>query len=196
MNLRDIVFNIYMEILKHRVNHISEINLEFGAEIDVRDHNGVIVLSHDYPNDNSEQLVDFIKFFPKNQLLAINVKSCGIEVDVNNMMKQNHKNYFLFDFSLPYLLNSIKLNIPCAQRLSEYEKDLIKGPRWIWIDSFSSIWYDEKYLKLIKDKGYKISLVSPELHKRSNLQDYEKIKSMISKDLIDAICTDELDIWK
>ena len=88
------------------------------------------------------------------------------------------------------------MNIPCALRLSEYEKELINGPKWIWLDSFSSIWYDDEYLKLIKNKGFKIALVSPELHKRSNLQDYKKIKSMISKKLIDAICTDELDRWK
>ena len=196
MNLRDIIFNVYMEILKHRVNHISEIDLEFGAEIDVRDHKGVIVLSHDYPDDNSERLIDFIQSFPKNQLLAINVKSCGIETDVNNIIKQNHENYFLFDFSLPYLLNSINLNIPCALRLSEFEKELIEGPQWIWIDSFSSIWYDDKYIELIKNKGYKIALVSPELHKRTNLQDHEKIKYLISKNLIDAICTDDVEKWK
>ena len=88
-----------MEILKHRVNHIHDIDLDYGAEIDVRDHNGTIVLSHDYPDNNSESLVNFLKHFPKNRLLAINVKSCGIEIDVNNIVKQTHSNYFLFDFS-------------------------------------------------------------------------------------------------
>lgn len=188
-------FTNYMEILKHRVNLMSDIDLEYGAEIDVRDHNGVIVLSHDYPSDNSERLSDFLKHFPKNRLLAINVKSCGIEIDVNNMLK-NHKNYFLFDFSLPYLLKSIHMDIPCALRLSEYEKELFKGPKWAWIDSFHSVWYSDKYIESIKNKGYKIALVSPELHKRSNKLDYEKINSMINKKLVDAICTDVPDKWK
>jgi hypothetical protein len=185
-----------MEILKHRVNRISDIDLEYGAEIDVRDHNGTIVLSHDYPDNNSENLVDFLKYFPKNRLLAINVKSCGIEMNVNNILKQNHNNYFLFDFSLPYLLKSIHVNIPCALRLSEYEKELLEGPKWIWIDSFHSIWYDDKYIKLIKNKGYQTVLVSPELHGRSNQLDYEKIKFLISKNLVDAICTDVPNRWK
>lgn len=185
-----------MEILKHQVNRISDIDFKYGAEIDVRDHNGIIVLSHDYPNSSSENLVDFLKYFPKNRLLAINVKSCGIETDVNNILKQNHDNYFLFDFSLPYLLKSIRMNIPCALRLSEYEKELLEGPKWIWVDSFDSVWYDDKYIESIKNKGYKIVLVSPELHNRTNKLDYEKIKSMINKKLVDAICTDAPDRWK
>ena len=185
-----------MEILKHRVNQISDIDLNFGSEIDVRDHNGMIVLSHDYPDNNSQLLTNFIKHFPKNQLLAINIKSCGIEADVNNIIKQTHKNYFLFDFSLPNLLKSIDLNIPCAIRLSEYEKELFEGPKWVWIDSFDSVWYDHKYLESIKNKGYQIALVSPELHKRINPLDYEKIKSLINKELVDAVCTDVVDRWK
>jgi hypothetical protein len=184
-----------MDILKHRVNHVSDINTKYGAEIDVRDHNGVIVLSHDYPDNNSESLVTFLKHFPKNQLLAINVKSCGIEIDVNNIVKQNHEKYFLFDFSLPSLLKSINMKIPCALRLSEYEKELLKGPTWVWVDSFHSIWYDDKYLELIKNKGYKIMLVSPELHMRSDQLDYKKIKSLINKKLVDAICTDMPKDW-
>lgn len=186
---------MFMEILKHSVNCISDIDLEHGAEIDVRDKNGVIVLSHNYPDENSESLVNFLKSFPKDQLLAINMKSCGIEIDVNNLIKQTHKNYFLFDFSFPYLLSAIQQNIPCALRLSEYEKELLQGLKWVWLDSFHSIWYDEQYLESLKNQGYKIALVSPELHKRSDLLDSRKIESLINKKLVDAICTDILDKW-
>ena len=189
-------FIIYMEILKHRVNYVSDVDFKYGAEIDVRDHNGMIVLSHNYPNDDSNSLVDFLRYFPKNRLLAINVKSCGIEIDVNNIVKQTHNNYFLFDFSLPYLLKSINMQIPCALRLSEYEKEQLNGPKWVWVDSFHSIWYDDEYLQLIKNNGYKTVLVSPELHKRTNELDYQKIESFIDKKLVDAICTDVPDKWK
>ena len=186
----------YMEIIKHRINCICDIDSEFGAEIDVRDNDGKIVLSHDYPDNDSETLSNFLKHFPKNRLLAINVKSCGIEIDVNNIVKQTHSNYFLFDFSLPYLLKSINMQIPCALRLSEYEKEQLRGPKWVWVDSFHSIWYDDKYLELIKNNGYKIVLVSPELHERNNKLDYQKIESLINKKLVDAICTDVPDRWK
>ena len=186
----------FMEIIKHRINCICDIDSKFGAEIDVRDNDGKIILSHDYPDNNSETLSNFLKHFPKNRLLAINVKSCGIEIDVNNIVKQTHSNYFLFDFSLPYLLKSITMQIPCALRLSEYEKEQFSGPKWAWVDSFHSIWYDDKYLELIKNNGYKIVLVSPELHNRNNELDYQKIESLINKKLVDAICTDIPDRWK
>ena len=81
-------------------------------------------------------------------------------------------------------------------KVIEYEKELLEGPKWIWVDSFDSVWYDDKYIESIKNKGYKIVLVSPELHNRTNKLDYEKIKSMINKKLVDAICTDAPDRWK
>ena len=88
------------------------------------------------------------------------------------------------------------MQIPCALRLSEYEKEQLRGPKWVWVDSFHSIWYDDKYLELIKNNGYKIVLVSPELHDRNNKLDYQKIESLINKKLVDAICTDVPDRWK
>ena len=48
-----------MEILKHRVNTINEIDLNFGAEIDVRDYDGSLVLSHDCPNSQNLQLISW-----------------------------------------------------------------------------------------------------------------------------------------
>ena len=112
-----------MEILKHRVNSVDEINQNFGAEIDVRDHNETLVLSHDYPNSQSQKLDDFLKKFPKEKLLAINVKSCGIEKKLALILKNYEVKYFAFDFSFPYIFDAIKNNITCALRLSEYEKN-------------------------------------------------------------------------
>ena len=68
------VLIFYMEIIKHRINCISDIDSEFGAEIDVRDNNGKIVLSHDYPDNTSETLSNFLKHFPKNRLLQLMLK--------------------------------------------------------------------------------------------------------------------------
>ena len=68
-----------MIILKHRCNSIQDIDSKYGAEVDVRDHNGRLVLSHGLPNDKSVELTTYLKIFPKKTLLAINVKSCEIE---------------------------------------------------------------------------------------------------------------------
>lgn len=184
-----------MEIIKHRINVVNEIDQKFGAEIDVRDHNGVLVLSHDYPNSQSQKLDDFIKYFPKERLLAVNVKSCGIEKDLFDILNDSKVKYFTFDFSFPYLLKAINNNLTCALRLSEYEKEIVKGPQWVWVDSFHSMWFDEKYIQTVKNLGYHIAIVSPELHGRNDKKEIEEIKILIKKKLIDAICTDTPEMW-
>lgn len=185
-----------MEILKHRANTIKRIEKGYGSEIDIRDHNGEIVLSHDYPDNKVITLKEYLDDFPINSLLAINVKSSGIEKDLKRLLdKSQHRNYFVFDFSIPYLLEAIKLDLICACRLSEYEKYIFPECKWVWIDCFHSLWYDESYLKLLKKK-HKIAIVSPELHGRTEQNEILKIKEMISANLIDALCTKEPKMWQ
>jgi len=184
-----------MQIIKHKINTIEEIDKNFGAEIDVRDYDGELVLSHDIPNQKSQKLENFLNFFPENKLLAINVKSCGIEKKLSFLLNSKNIDYFAFDFSVPYLLNALEQKIVCALRLSEYEKEIFQGPKWIWLDSFNSIWFDEKYVESLKKMNYMISIVSPELHERTDNIEYTKIQSLVDCDLIDAICTDVPEMW-
>ena len=48
-----------MKIIKHRHNFVPNFDMKFGLEIDVRDYNGILVLSHDLPN---EKCLSFEKF--------------------------------------------------------------------------------------------------------------------------------------
>lgn len=185
-----------MEIIKHNVNSIQNIDQNFGVEIDVRDYNGDLVLSHDFPNQKSQKLDDFLSFLPSDKLLAVNVKSTGTEKKLLASLNSRNINYFAFDFPIPGLLNALEQKIVCALRLSEYEKEIFPGPKWIWLDSFHSIWFDDKYVESLKNLNYLISIVSPELHQRSDKTEYTKIKSLIDCNLIDAICTDLPEIWE
>ena len=45
-----------MIILKHRVNSINDYDTKYGVEIDIRDFNNKLVLSHNPPNENSFKL--------------------------------------------------------------------------------------------------------------------------------------------
>ena len=45
-----------LKILKHRGNAVNDIDSNLGIEIDVRDYNNELVLSHDYPNQQSVKL--------------------------------------------------------------------------------------------------------------------------------------------
>ena len=75
-----------MYIIKHRVTSFEEIPPKFHVEIDVHDHNGILVVSHDLPNPDSQSLEIFLKHFPKDKFLAINVKTCGIEKKLSYLL--------------------------------------------------------------------------------------------------------------
>ncbi len=183
-----------MQILKHRVNSFDALIPELGLEIDVRDFNNELVLSHDLPNDNSLKLKDFLKKISPNQLLAINIKSSEIENNLKLLLNElNISNYFTFDWPIPSLVKATKQNLVCAFRLSEYEKDIIPNCDWVWIDCFESIWYDANFLINLKNSGLKLALVSPELHNRKS--DLTQVKEIVNSVKVDAICTDMPNYW-
>jgi len=183
-----------MIILKHRANSIENFDTKYGIEIDIRDFGNNLVLSHDLPNENSLDLESFVQKIPKQTFLAINVKSSEIETRLKEILdKNNIQNYFTFDYSVPSLIKSIKSNLICAFRLSEYEKEIIPNCSWVWIDCFEKIWYDVEFLKSLKDSGLKIALVSPELHGRKS--EIKKLETFVNSISVDAICTDMPQYW-
>jgi len=183
-----------LEILKHRTNTLDQIDPKLGLEIDIRDFNNTLVLSHDTPTNQSIFLADFLKEVPKKKLLAINIKSSEIENELHSILHDSKiSNYFTFDWPVPSLIKALKKNLNCAFRLSEFEKDIIPDCTWVWIDSFHSIWYDVEFLASLKKSGLKIAMVSPELHNRKS--DLEQVKAIVNSVKVDAICTDLPDFW-
>ena len=183
-----------MEILKHRVNSFDKIDNNFGIELDVRDQNGELVVSHDLPITSTIKLEDLLQKIDKNKLIAINIKSVEIEKSLKKIISNaNLKNYFTFDWPIPSLIKAQNNHLICAFRLSEYEKELFPNCSWVWIDSFKEIWYDVKILSDLKDKGFNLALVSPELHGREN--DLKKFEKIVNTGLVDAICTNKPEYW-
>ena len=168
--------------------------MKFGLEIDIRDYNGILVLSHDLPNEKCTSFEKFLESVNPNTMLLINVKSTDIQQNLQEILtKYKIENYFTFDWTIPDLLLAVKNNLICAFRVSEYEKEIIPGCAWVWVDSFDSIWYDEKYLRNLKTTGLKIALVSPELHDRDS--ELERIRKIIKNIDVDVICTDVPEFW-
>jgi hypothetical protein len=183
-----------LEIIRHRHLSIPAPDYKFGVEVDVRDYNETLVISHDIPNEKSLSFEKFLKNVNPNILLAINIKSSEIQQKLQNLlMKYKIENYFTFDWSMPELLKAIKNNLNCAFRVSEYEKNIIPQCKWAWVDSFHSIWYNEEYLTSLKNMGLKVALVSPELHNRTN--ELERIRMIVDKINVDAVCTDLPEFW-
>jgi hypothetical protein len=193
-----------MEFIAHRINTIKELNqtpYDFGVEIDLRDYGERLVLQHD-PFTDGEDFEEYLQHY-KHGTMILNIKSERIEHKVLELIqKYNIRKYFFLDSSFPMIKSLVDLgegNI--ALRFSEFEGiDSIfkmKGKvKWVWVDCFSELPLTSISFKQLKQLGYKICLVSPELQ----LQE-EKIK--IYKNflydnaiILDAICCKMKNIGK
>ena len=120
------------------------------------------------------------------------------------LKKYNIKNYFFIDSSFPMIkLLSDKGEKNIALRFSEYEGidtlEKMQGKvNWVWVDCFTKLPINNEIYKKIKDMGYKLCLVSPEL--QGQAEKLELYIKQINKEKIefDAICTKEYNIekWK
>ena len=100
---------------------------------------------------------------------------------------------------LKYSISSKKRS---AIRYSEYEdvKTCLKVDKfckWVWVDCFNKFELNKKTYDLLKNKKFKICLVSPELQGRHNKSEIKNILKNIKKNnfKIDAVCTKFLGLW-
>jgi len=191
----------------HRVNNcdmLNNIDNIHGVEIDLRDCNEELILSHD-PFRSGESFECFLKMYNK-KMIILNIKSERIEFKVIELLKKyNIEEYFFLDSTFPMIYQLYKNNEPnIAIRFSEFETidniDKIKHMfKWVWVDCFTEFPLTIEMYNKIKRCNLKICLVSPELqnHKVSKIIEYKKI---IKKNnfYIDAICTklDNIYLWK
>jgi len=193
-----------MEYIAHRINTINDLKntpTRYGVEIDIRDFNDRIILQHD-PFVDGEDFENYLHHY-KHGTMILNVKSERIEHRTLELLKKyNIKNYFFLDCSFPmiYLLSSQgEKNI--ALRFSELEGldtivNMAGKVKWIWIDCFTTLPINSENFKLLKNKGYNLCLVSPELQgQEDKIISY---KSYLFKNDIhlDAICTKSFNIKK
>jgi hypothetical protein len=186
-----------MEFIAHRINTINglqQIPMEMGIEIDLRDDCDRIIVQHD-PFTGGTDFEEYLTHF-KHGTLILNIKSERIEFRVLELIKQfNVQKYFFLDSSFPMikaLIDSGENNI--AIRFSEFEgidtlKNLAGQVKWVWVDCFTKLPISAESFKIIKDCGYKLCLVSPELQNQDEkLEDYKKfLKS--EEIFFDAICS-------
>ncbi len=195
-----------MNFIAHRVNTIDELKKvphQFGVELDLRDQNESLILSHD-PFQGGESFEEYLEYYNHGTLI-LNIKSERIEHQIQKLLhKYSITDYFFLDSSFPmiYLLSSQGEN-NIALRFSEFEAIetviSMKGKaKWVWVDCFTKLPINHDiYLKL-KNAGFKLCLVSPELQNRES--DIEKYKAYLLDNniLFDAICTKMHNIkkWK
>lgn len=195
-----------MELIAHRINTAAELQTlspEYGVEIDLRDFGDRLVLQHD-PFKGGEDFEDYLKQYHHGTMI-LNIKSERIELRVLELLKQyNIQNYFFLDSSFPMIhLLSKSGEQKVALRFSEFEGlDTIMQMKgkvdWVWVDCFTKLPIDRESYRLLKENGFKICLVSPEL--QAQPEKLEPYKQYLQEQNIqfDAICTKtyHIDFWK
>ncbi len=193
-----------MEFIAHRVNTIEELDklpTYCGVELDVRDSGNDLIIIHN-PFESGENFEEYLKKYHHGTMI-VNVKSERIEHRIIELLeKYSINNYFFLDSSIPmiYLLSNMG-NMNSAVRFSEIEPIelalAMKGrAKWVWVDCFSKLPIDvESYLQL-KDAGFKLCLVSPELQGQPEKIDCYKKYIQDNKINFDAVCTKSYNIQK
>ena len=196
-----------MEFIAHRINKLEELEKlckKYGVEIDLRDNvDGKIYINHD-PFILGEDFEEYLRKYSHGTMI-LNVKSERIELKILDLLKKyNINNYFFLDSSFPMIkLLSDRGEKNIALRYSEYEGldtlEKMQGKvNWVWVDCFTELPINNEIYRKIKNMGYKLCLVSPELqNQKEKLELYAKqIKD--EKIEFDAICTKEYNVekWK
>lgn len=193
-----------MHFIAHRVNELAMLQalpVQYGCEIDLRDRGDRLILQHD-PFKDGEDAEPFLAAY-RHGTLILNIKSERIEQRVGELLhKYDIRDYFFLDSSLPMIvLLSRQGEGNIALRYSEYETietvlNFAGKVRWVWVDCFTrlSLTRDD-YLRL-REGGFKLCLVSPELQGRPD--DIVPYKKQLAQGGIefDAICTKEYNIQK
>lgn len=195
-----------MKFIAHRVNTVEELRRvpeEYGVEIDLRDRGDRLIMQHD-PFRDGEDFEDFLPHY-RHGTLILNIKSERIEHRVTELLRHYHiEDYFFLDSSFPmiYLLSG-QGERRIALRFSELESIesvLAMAGRvdWVWIDCFTRLPVTWENAAIMKDAGFRLCLVSPELQGRE--ADIPRYRDYLlgEKIMLDAICTKlhNIELWK
>ncbi len=205
-----------MQIIKHRINTVEQLRdlpIQFGAEIDIRYHNDMLIIDHDplghHLTSPLVTLEDWLHHWQHNGPLILNLKTEGIEEQcIKIMQKFSVKNWFFLDLSMPYFVKYARKaiqNLPefgpenLAVRFSEFEPIeyalAFSGmAKWVWVDYFTHLPLSDSAYSSLKDAGFKICLVSPELQQHSP-ESINTLRTFLGNKEIDAVCTKFPDLW-
>ena len=130
------------------------------------------------------------------------MKEEGLEKPILKILRKNKiNNFFFHDQTFSSMLKNMS-KTKVSIRYSEFEElkkidILFKKIKWLWVDNFNKLEIDKKLYKLLKRQKVKICLVSPELVKKSRLNEIKKIILFLRKNkiIIDAVCTKRPGLW-
>lgn len=195
-----------MKLIAHRRNTVSELlatDTKYGIEVDIRSEGDRLIIHHD-PCVAGEPFEEWIDAY-RHGTLILNVKEEGLEARLITLMQSKGiTDYFFLDQSFPFLVKWSKVGEHrCAVRVSEFESietalTLAGKVDWVWVDCFTRFPLREHDAKRLKDAGFKLCLVSPELQGRDANVEIPQLASLLKKRNImaDAVCTKRPDLWE
>ena len=195
-----------MKIISHRRNTLAELRdtpSNFGIEVDIRSNGQDLVIHHD-PFVVGEPFTDWFLDYRHGPLI-LNVKEEGLEGRLIDLMKsRSFDEYFFLDQSFPHLIKWSRLGEHrCAVRVSEFESvetamTLAGKVNWVWVDCFTHFPLTRKAAKQLQLAGFKLCIVSPELHGRdAAIEIPALIETLREREIVgDAVCTKQPLLWE
>jgi hypothetical protein len=195
-----------MHRILHRVNTRDELlkcPCELGVEVDIRSEGKDLVIHHE-PFSGGEDFESWLLAYEHGTLI-LNVKEEGLENRLIDLMRRNEiEDFFFLDQSFPFLIKTSNAGESrCAVRVSEFEgidtaMSLVGKVDWVWVDCFTRFPLTKESACRMREMGFKLCLVSPELQGRSNMKDVLDFRENLETFHIegDAVCTKYPDLWR
>ncbi len=158
-------------------------------------------MSHDPVDVSAQPLLasEFLSHYKElgsDGRIALNIKADGLQKDLETLLDGTGvpvENVYAFDMSVPDTLGYLRHKLPFYTRMSEYEPlpAFLDSAQGIWIDDFTGefpqVAKAVEYLAL----GYRVAIVSSELHGRSPDGLWKNIKTTgINQNPKLELCTD------
>lgn len=176
----------------------------WGLELDVRDLDGTVVVSHDPPRHGGgaltlDELLTAYAADGQGTTLAVNVKSDGLAGSVTPALQAVTDAYFVFDMSVPDALHWLRASATTYTRWSDVEPDplLLQQCAGVWLDAFhDDTWWSEHDVRSVLEAGTRVAVVSPELHGRDPKPLWDRLaRSGLAAEPGLLLCTDLPDRW-
>lgn len=195
-----------MRLIAHRRNTLAELQATpicYGIEVDIRSNGERLIIHHD-PFVDGNSFDEWVAAY-RHGTLILNVKEEGLEARVIALMIQHGiEDYFFLDQSFPFLVKWSRRGVHrCAVRVSEYENvdtamTLAGKVDWVWVDCFSHFALTGEEATRLRNAGFKLCAVSPELQGRNAEAEIPALFKLMSERAIvmDAVCTKRPDLWE
>lgn len=192
-------------LIAHRRNtpaQLAATPAALGVEVDIRSQGPRLTIHHD-PFAEGGDFEDWVSRYAHGTLI-LNVKEEGLEhACLALMRKYGIEDFFFLDQSFPFLVKTAREGESrCAARVSEFETvetalSLAGRIDWVWVDCFTRFPLTPADGRRLREAGFRMCLVSPELQGRFDEAEIEAYRALIADpDLaMDAICTKRPDLW-